>query len=44
MLRPAFLMDIDGTSGAVVDVGSGILLTDWALHCYHLRANSEGYN
>jgi hypothetical protein len=32
MLLPAFFMDIYGTPGAVVDMGSGILITNRALH------------
>jgi hypothetical protein len=34
MLLPAFLMDVNGASGAVVDMDSGILLTNRTLHRY----------
>jgi len=32
MLLPALLMNIDSTPGAVVDMGSGILSANRALH------------
>jgi len=32
MLLPALLMHINGTSGAVVNMGSGFLATDRTLH------------
>jgi hypothetical protein len=32
MFSPAFFVDIDGASGAVIDVGSGIFPADGTLH------------
>jgi hypothetical protein len=43
MLLPAFLMDINSTSGAVVDMGSGILSTNRALHSYLHGAIAASY-
>jgi hypothetical protein len=34
MLLPAFLMHVNGASGIVIDIGSGILVTNRALHSY----------
>jgi hypothetical protein len=32
MFSPAFFVDVDGASGAVIDMGSGIFATDGTLH------------
>jgi hypothetical protein len=43
MLLPAFLMDIYGAPGAVVDMGSGILSTNRTLHSYLQGAIAASY-
>ncbi len=32
MLLPAFFVHVDGATGAVIDMGSGVFFTDRALH------------
>jgi hypothetical protein len=43
MLLPAFLMDINSTSGAVVNMDSGILATNRTLHSYLQGAMAANY-